>query len=78
MSADCTITLLHFGVVEHSAELLMVSISDNAKLTSLVVCLSTLAPLHSAHVWMRRYLRVVPHALGEGTLMCINTEVSCI
>jgi hypothetical protein len=23
MSADCTITLLHFGVVEHSAELLM-------------------------------------------------------
>jgi hypothetical protein len=55
-----------------------VTISDNAKLTSLVVCLSTLAPLHSAHVWMRRYLRVVPHALGEGTLMCINTEVSCI
>ena len=23
MSADCTITLLHFGVVEHSVELLM-------------------------------------------------------
>jgi hypothetical protein len=41
-------------------------------------CLSTLAPLHSAHVWMRRYLRVVPHTLGESSLMCINTEVSCI
>jgi hypothetical protein len=34
----CTITLLHFGVVEHSAELLMgVYYSDNAQLTSLVV-----------------------------------------
>jgi hypothetical protein len=33
----CAITLLHFGVVEHSAELLMVTVSDNAKLTSLVV-----------------------------------------
>ena len=29
--------ILCFGVVEHSAEQLMVSISDNAKLTSLVV-----------------------------------------
>jgi hypothetical protein len=37
-------------------------------------CLSTLAPLHSAHVWMRRCFRVVPHALGESTLMCINTK----
>jgi hypothetical protein len=31
-------------------------------------CLSTLAPLRSAHVWMRRCLRVV----GESTLMCIT------
>jgi hypothetical protein len=28
MSADCTITLLHFVVVEHSAELLMGAISN--------------------------------------------------
>jgi hypothetical protein len=57
------IYILHFGVVEHSAELLMGDFPCG--------CLSTLAPLHSAHVWMRRCLRVVPHAFGESTLMCM-------
>ena len=37
MSVDCTITLLHFGVVEHSVKLVWVSFSNNAKPTTLVV-----------------------------------------
>jgi hypothetical protein len=45
MSTDCTITLLHFGVVEHSAKLSM-GVFPYGRL-------STLVPLHSAHVWMR-------------------------
>ena len=40
--------------------------------------LSTLAPWHSAHAWMRWCLRVAPHASGESTLMWLNTEPSRI
>ena len=32
----CTITLLHFGVVEHSVKFVRVSFSDNAKPNALV------------------------------------------
>ncbi len=38
--------------------------------------LSTLAPWHSAHAWMRWCLRVAPHASGESTLMWLNTGSS--
>ena len=37
MSVDCTIMLLHFGVVEHSVKLVWVSFSNNAKPITLVV-----------------------------------------
>ena len=37
VSVDCTITLLHFGVVEHSVKSMWVSFSYNAKPTTLVV-----------------------------------------
>ena len=37
VSVDCTITLLHFGVVERSVKLVWVSFSNNAKPTTLVV-----------------------------------------
>ena len=37
VSVDCTITLLHFGVVEHSVKLVWMSFSNNAKPTTLVV-----------------------------------------
>ena len=37
VSIDCTITLLLFGVVEHSVTLVWVSFSNNAKPTTLVV-----------------------------------------
>ena len=37
VSVDCTITLLHFSVVEHSVKLVWVSFSNNAKSTTLVV-----------------------------------------
>ena len=37
VSVDCTITLLHFGVVEHSVKLLWVSFSNTSKPTALVV-----------------------------------------
>ena len=42
VSVDCTITLLHFGVVEHSVKLVWVSFSYNAKPI-------TLAPYHFTH-----------------------------
>ena len=37
VSVDCTITLLHFGVVEHSVKLVWVSFSNNAKPCTTIV-----------------------------------------
>ena len=37
VSVDFTITLLHFGIVEHSVKFVWVSFSYNAKPTTLVV-----------------------------------------
>ena len=49
VSVDCTITLLHFGVVEHSVKLVWVSFSNNAKPTAFVVSLGTLASYRFTH-----------------------------
>jgi hypothetical protein len=74
MSADFTITLLHFGVVEHSVELIGCPLAimqssfpswlfEHSGPMSLCACLDALMA------------RVVPHALGRASVMYINTKV---
>ena len=72
------ITLLHLGVVEHSVRRASGVHSQYCKARVPCGRLSTLAPWHSAHAWMRWCLRVAPHASGESTLMWLNTGSSRI
>ena len=46
VSVDCTITLLHFGVVERSVKLVWVSFSNNANAHNPCGSLSALDPYH--------------------------------
>ena len=70
---DCTITLLHFVVVEHSVKFngCQLAIMQNSlPLWSFVHS----GPLHPANGWMRWCLCVVGlrHALVENKLICIK------